>query len=77
VLVILKRALAGLLSVRQAAFAHLEEQAKRDSNLAALRAIREARTQFQIFEGPPKTDLKALLVSAPFEGIDLGKREQK
>jgi hypothetical protein len=47
VLEILKRALAGLpVSEQQAAFAYLEQRAKRESNLAALRALRKARMQF-------------------------------
>jgi hypothetical protein len=55
VLEILKRALAGLpVSVQQATFAYLEQRAKRESNLAALRAIREARTQFQSSKPLPK-----------------------
>jgi hypothetical protein len=56
VLEILKRGLAGLpVSAQQAALAYLEQRAKRDSNLAALRAIREARTQFQSSKPPPKS----------------------
>jgi hypothetical protein len=46
VLEILKHALAGLpVSEQQATFA-LELRAKRESNLAPLRALREARMQF-------------------------------
>ena len=55
VLEILKRGLAGMpASAQQAALAYLEQRVKRDSNLAALRAIREARTQFQSSKPLPK-----------------------
>jgi hypothetical protein len=56
VLQMLKRELAGLpLSEQQASFAYLEQMAKREGDLAALRAIRQARSRFPTSTPPPKS----------------------